>query len=293
MAKIRGDPPNRGGPPIATAPQYPIAETLHLTVPENARPKFRPRWRCTCEERAVSNGTRSWDVYYFSPGGAKFRSKAAVARELGLEPPTRGGRGRKAADDDDDDEPPPKSRPPPLDEEEEIFSVDALLARRPAPKGGRGVEYLVRWEARRRDSIFRDSAAILRRRRPPHPLPPRAGLRPRRRPVGARGEHPRQVARPRIRGGALEAAAAHRRLARPAGGEDGGGSGAEKAREGGGGPQARGAQRRRWRAAAAAEPLAARGARRRRRPPRGAERRAHVVGREAVAAAAAVPLRDG
>ena len=96
----------------------------------------------------MSNGTRSWDVYYFSPGGAKFRSKAAVARELGLEPPTRGGRGRKAADDDDDDEPPPKSRPPPLDEEEEIFSVDALLARRPAPKGGRGVEYLVRWEAR-------------------------------------------------------------------------------------------------------------------------------------------------
>ena len=32
----------------------------------------------------MSNGTRSWDVYYFSPSGAKFRSKAAVARVLDM-----------------------------------------------------------------------------------------------------------------------------------------------------------------------------------------------------------------
>ena len=129
----------------------------------------RERWRGA---RCRGTARRSWDVYYFSPGGAKFRSKAAVARELGLEPPTRGGRGlrRRPTTTTTTSRRRNRGRRRSTRRKKSFRSTRCRAA---AGAVGAGVEDPSAGSAPPPQSIFRDSA-VSRRRRPPHPLLRRA-----------------------------------------------------------------------------------------------------------------------
>lgn len=52
-----------------------------------ADPARIPLWSARVEVRRFGDTAGTYDIYYTSPGGATFRSRVAVLRHLGLEPP--------------------------------------------------------------------------------------------------------------------------------------------------------------------------------------------------------------
>ena len=83
-AKIKRAPANGATAGGVRTPEVERAALIHFLAQCGGDASLVGDWRVTIEERKLGNTAGQTDVYWFSPGGKKFRSRGEVARYLGL-----------------------------------------------------------------------------------------------------------------------------------------------------------------------------------------------------------------